>query len=503
MAVDEEAKTASGRKGTSRRTFVKAALAGGASAAAVGVTWTQFLSPKSQSSGTPPTLTPPPVTQYGSYLVWFDAAAGTFRRKNLATGLDEAADANAGRVVQGAVDGLNPTVGGEIWISNDVDADDAIITIAKNNVSLVALRDPPPKSWDTPRPHLQKILYTGSVRGGLIEGLHCREIQFDGSGNQELLALRDVSMHPTSGPDRQGLRFLGGAGYIQYVEIHNLKIAMSGSGDSYSAIEFGNSNSGSGHITFTGNTSLETEYDASGSPVVIKISTGAETGTPIRFENLSIVELGSRKTGTAVRPILLQSQTEIHKGLRLMHIDRLFFEQHYTSPHTIVTIEPATGAGACWFVLTIDELVISDEIGKTVNLIDNQNTSWMSREQFLRVNGGFKGGVGTVAIGNPNLHQYFRLYLGSLSGITPFGKLTTPFFDSAPSSFVGAGGTSSTPTTGDYVVSVTPILVTSTAPWSLKDSAGNLIETVPASEARHVPLGYRVQFPSGTPSIFA
>src|SRR5437762_11267940 len=176
MAVDEEAKTASQRKGTSRRTFVNAALAGGASAAAVGVAWTQFLSPKSQSSGTPPTLTPPPVTQYGSYLVWFDAAAGTFRRKNLATGLDEAADANAGRVVQGAVDGLNPTVGGEIWISNDVDADDAIITIAKNNVSLVALRDPPPKSWDKPRPHLQKILYTGNVRGGLKIGrASCRE----------------------------------------------------------------------------------------------------------------------------------------------------------------------------------------------------------------------------------------------------------------------------------------------------------------------------------------
>src|SRR5207237_144960 len=261
MAVDEEAKTASERKGTSRRTFVKAALAGGASAAAVGVAWTQFLSPKSQPSGTPPTLTPPPVTQYGSYLVWFDATAGTFRRKNLATGVDEAADANAGPVVQGAVDGLNPTVGGEIWISNDVDADDAIITIA---------------------------------------------------------------------------------GYMQYMDIDNLNTALYASGDGYSAIEFGNSNSGSGHIPFTGNTSLETEYDASGSPVVIKISTGAETGTPIRFENLSIVELGSRKSGTAVRPILLQSQTDIHKGLRLMHLDRLFFEQHYTSSHTIVTIEHAT-----------------------------------------------------------------------------------------------------------------------------------------------------------------
>lgn len=501
MGGEQGAKTANEPKRSSRRTFVKAAVAGGASAAAVGVAWTQFLSPKSQPSVLPSPA--PPVTQYGSYLVWFDGAAGAFRRKNLATGVDEAANANAGLVVQGAVDALPPDVGGEIWLSNAIDSDDAIITIAKDNVSLVALRDPPPRSWDSPRPHLQKILYSGNVRGGLIEGLHTREILFDGSGNQELLALRDVSMHPTSEPDRQGLRFLGGAGYTQYLEIHNLKIALSGSGDSYSAIEFGNSNSGSGHITFTGNTSLETEHDASGSPVVIKISTGAETGTPIRFENLSIVELGSRTAGLPVRPILLQAQTDVHKGLRLMHIDRLFFEQHYTSPHTIVTIEPASGAGACWFVLTIDELVISDEVGKTVNLLDNRNTSWMSREQFLRINGGFKGGVGTVAIGNANLHQYFRLYLGDLSGLTPFGQLATPFSDSVPSSFVGAGGTSATPTTGDYIVSVTPILVSSTAPWSLKDSAGNLIETVPAGEARSVPLGYRVQFPSGTPSIFA
>src|SRR5438552_9846780 len=125
MAVDEEAKTASERKGTSRRTFVKAALAGGASAAAVGVAWTQFLSPKSQPSGTPPTLTPPPVTQYGSYLVWFDATAGTFRRKNLATGVDEAADPNAGPVVAGAVDGLTAAVRDVVGISLDDDAEDA------------------------------------------------------------------------------------------------------------------------------------------------------------------------------------------------------------------------------------------------------------------------------------------------------------------------------------------------------------------------------------------
>src|SRR6266705_1618283 len=70
-------------------------------------------------------------------------------------------------------------------------------------------------------------------------------------------------------------------------------------------------------------------------------------------------------------------------------------------------------------------------------------------------------------------------------------------------SFVGAGGTTAAPTAGDYVVATTPVVVVSTAPWSLKDSAGNLIETVPATEARTVPLGYRVPFPSGTRAVFA
>ena len=199
----------------------------------------------------------------------------------------------------------------------------------------------------------------------------------------------------------------------------------------------------------------------------------------------------------------MQTQSEISKGLRQMNIDRFFFEQHYAPAHTIVTIEPASGAGACWFVLTIGELAISDEIGKTVTLIDNGNARWMSREQFVRVNGGYKGGVGRVALGNLNPHEYFRVYLGNISGVTPFGKLATPFFESTPMSFVGAGGTGASPTTGEYVVVTTPVVVTSTAPWSLKDSAGNLIETVPATEARTVPLGYRVQFPAGIPSIFA
>src|SRR5205823_5153181 len=142
--------------------------------------------------------------------------------------------------------------------------------------------------------------------------------------------------------------------------------------------------------------------------------------------NLSVVDQAARTSGDGIRPILMQTQSEISKGLRQMNIDRFFFEQHYAPAHTIVTIEPASGAGACWFILTIGELAISDEIGKTV-----------------------------------------------------------------------------APTTGEYVVATTPVVVVSTDLWSLKDSAGNLIETVPATQARTVPLGYRVQFPTGTPSIFA
>src|SRR5207302_389409 len=215
------------------------------------------------------------------------------------------------------------------------------------------------------------------------------------------------------------------AGYMQYIEIQNLKVALSGTGADYAAIEFGNGNPGFGHITFSGNTSIEMEHDGAGSPVAIKVSTGAQTGTPIRFENLSVVDQSARTSGDGIRPILMQTQSEISKGLRQMNIDRFFFEQHYAPAHTIMTIEP------------------------------------------------------------------------------PFGKLATPFFESTPMSFVGAGGTGASPTTGEYVVVTTPVVVTSTAPWSLKDSAGNLIETVPATEARTVPLGYRVQFPTGIPSIFA
>src|SRR5205823_7713957 len=290
-----------------------------------------------------------------------------------------------GRIVQDAIGSLSAPTGGEIWLSSTVDLPSSVITIDRDNISLIALRDPPPRFWDNPRPHVQKIVYTGNVNGGLIEGIHCREITFDGTGNQQTVVLRDIGMHPTGAANQQGLQFLGSAGYIQYLEIENLKVILSGTDPT--AITLGNSNSGSGHFAFTGITSVEAEYDAAGSPTVIKLLPGAETGTPIRFDNLSMVDLPKPPTtvGNGLRPIWLQAQSEPSKGLRQMHIGRMFFEQHYTSPHTLVTIEPVTGMGACWFGLTIDELSISDEQGKTVILIDNGNTSWMAREQYLRV----------------------------------------------------------------------------------------------------------------------
>src|SRR5207249_2323836 len=326
-------------KPSSRRSFVKAAIVGGATAAVIG---TAVLGPSLRPSVASPG--PASFPQVGSHLVWFDKGANLFRRRNLITGTDEFSQGDGAAVVQSAIDSLPSDTGGIIWVTEDLDATDGVVTIGKDSVSLVALRDPPPRYWNIPRPHIQKIQYTGNVRGGLLQGLHCRELQFDGTGNQQMMVLRDISMHPTAQPNQQGLRFLGSAGYMQYIEIQNLKVALSGTGADYAAIEFGNGNPGFGHITFSGNTSIEMEHD---------------------------------------------------------------------------------GAGACWFILTIGELAISDEIGKTVTLIDNGNTRWMSREQFLRVNGGYKGGVGRVALGNLNPHEYFRVYLGNISGVTPFGKLAT------------------------------------------------------------------------------
>jgi hypothetical protein len=481
----------------SRRTFVKSAVIGGAAAAAVGAAWT-FLSP---------TLRPSllPLTPYGSFVIWFDGQGGLYHRRNVSTGEEEASNADGGRVVQDAISALNTPAGGEIWLASNVNLPSSVITIDRSNISLIALRGPPPRQWASPVPHVQKIRYTGDVNGGLLQGFHCREVLFDGAGNQQMIACRDLSMHVTGNPNEQGLRFTGSAGYIQYIQIDNLKTILSG--PSPTAIEFANSNGGTGHIIFTGITMAEREYDATGAPVVIKVATGAQTGTPIQFEYLSAVDLGDpqRTTGDGLRPILMQSQSAPERGLRQMRIQRLFFEQHYAPEHTIVTIEPAAVGGACWFALTIDDLVISDATGGTVNLIDNQNASWMSREQFLRIASGSKAGVGTVLLGKPGLHEHFRMYLGEFSGVTPFGKLATPFTAGAPTSFVGPGGTSATPSaTADYVVAVTPIVVSSDQPWALKDADGVAIEAaVPAGQARTVPIGYRVQFLSGTPSVYA
>src|SRR2546430_15114863 len=104
-----------------------------------------------------------------------------------------------------------------------------------------------------------------------------------------MMVLRDISMHPTGQMNQQGLRFLGSAGYMQYIEIQNLKVALSGTGADYSAIEFGNANSGFGHITFSGNTSIETEYDAAGSSVGLQGARRAENRPPLPFGKLSLV----------------------------------------------------------------------------------------------------------------------------------------------------------------------------------------------------------------------
>src|SRR5438309_10793136 len=217
-------------KPTSRRSFVKAAIVGGATAAVVG---TAVLGPSLRLSVASPGPTSFP--QVGSYLVWFDKAATLFRRRNLATGTDEFSQADGAVVVQSAIDALPSDLGGTIWITEDLDAPNGIVMINKDSVSLVSLRDPPPRYRNTPRPHIQKIQYTGVVRGGLLQGLHCRELQFDGTGNQQMMVLRDISMHPTGQPNQQGLRFLGSAGYMQYIEIQNLKVALSGTGADYSA----------------------------------------------------------------------------------------------------------------------------------------------------------------------------------------------------------------------------------------------------------------------------
>src|SRR5207247_10277476 len=88
---------------------------------------------------------------------------------------------------------------------------------------------------------------------------------------------------------------------------------------------------------------------------------------------------------------------------------------------------------------SIDELLVSDDSTnqRTVNLIQNNNTKWLSREQALQVGAGRRYGnnlfpaVGGLKIGVPNQHIYFRVYLDHVSGLTPFAKIDKPFVNTA------------------------------------------------------------------------
>src|SRR3989442_13457041 len=99
-------------KPTSRRTFVKAAIVGGATAAVVG---TAVLGPSLRPSVVAPGATSFP--QVGSHLVWLDKGPNLFRRRNLLTGTDEYSHADGALVVQSAIDALPPRTGGSTSVA--------------------------------------------------------------------------------------------------------------------------------------------------------------------------------------------------------------------------------------------------------------------------------------------------------------------------------------------------------------------------------------------------
>jgi hypothetical protein len=481
-------------KQTTRRNFVKAGLASGAI-----VTGAALLkvAPTVAAAGAG-------YPQYGSYLVWFDSADSNFRKTNLKTGLVEGTPGpDAATVIQEAInllpanDANGNSIGGEVWLSTDINATSGIITIDRSQVSLLAMHRAESRSTTLPRPHIQKIKYSGQVKGGVLQGIHCREIQFDGTGNQEQMTLYDISMAPTGIANQQGLRFSDGVGYMQYISIHDLNMNLSGT--SPIAVEFASRQNPTGHITFGGQTIVEVD-GAGGSPVIFQFTSGVGVGTPIRIDNLSVIDFG---TGTPTKTVYVQPQATIDRGVVQMYLGRFFFEQHNTSqPANLVTIDAAT-TGFDYFGLTIDELAVT--VGGTVNIINNANTAWMSgpHQQLLRVNAGRRFGTGTLAIGTPNQHTAFRVYLGQIRGLTPFGKINTPFVNLTNQFFCGAGGTSSSPSTSvDYIVGPTPVLIaiqSGFGPLTIKDPLGNVVKTVNATSAslfEAVPTGYTVQFGS-------
>ncbi len=488
---------------TSRRSFVKLGVAGGAAVAGA-----------SLLKVAPSVMAVPPAgaLEYGSYLIWKDnePVPPVFRKRNLRTGLDDSpSNIAAGPVVNDAILTFVNPVGGEIWLSDDVDDDSTVITINRDNTSLIAMRKTGSRNSNDPRPHLLKILYAGAVRGGLLRGFHCREITFDGAGNQQQMALEDIAMHVDMSTNGKGLRFLGTSPYQfyqQYINIHNLELALDGSNPI--GIEFGNRNSGDGHITFSGHTIMQEESGLLGTPVGIQFDGDCDWGPPIIFDALDINDAGTAGS-SPMKPVYIQSHTTTSRGVSQLSIKHFFFEQH-KGDNNLFTIEAST-AGAK-FRASVDELLVSDDSTnqRTVNLIQNNNTQWLSREHALQVGAGRRFGnnlfpaVGGLKIGVANQHTYFRVYLDHVSGLTAFGKIDKPFVNTANQFFCGAGGTSSTPLTAtDYVVGPTSVIIAiqaSFGPLTIKDPMGNVVKnlatspTVPLYET--VPVGYQVQFGS-------
>src|SRR5947199_7586409 len=117
-----------------RRGFLKETIAGGAALGGVALLKSApFAVAVAPAQGYP---------QYASYLVWLDGDISKFRKTNLKTGLVEGtANSDAATVIQEAINALPPndangnSVGGEIWLSTDVNDTDSTVNIDRSNVS--------------------------------------------------------------------------------------------------------------------------------------------------------------------------------------------------------------------------------------------------------------------------------------------------------------------------------------------------------------------------------
>src|SRR5947207_14535817 len=103
-------------KRSSRRSLVKAAIVGGATAAVIG---TAVLGPSLRPSAASPG--PASFPQVGSHLVWFDKGATLFRRRNLITGSDEFSQGDCAAVVQRAIDARPSDTRWVMWVTDASD----------------------------------------------------------------------------------------------------------------------------------------------------------------------------------------------------------------------------------------------------------------------------------------------------------------------------------------------------------------------------------------------